>query len=154
MELIALLLPTLLLTAAIVSALWVGGGPERLAALGIAAWAIIDPLYRMVFGSPEFARFDASLFVFDLSLATVLVTIALKANRNWPIFAAGTSLLPIGGHLAAWLYPSGMKVAYWALNQIPFLLIFLSVIGGATFHRLRKSNWGSYPDWTRYRTLD
>jgi len=125
-----------------------GGRPERFAALAILAWIALDPAQRIIFGSPRFGRLDWVLFAFDSALAFALIVIALHANRIWPIFGAGFSLIPVIGHIAVLLDTEPVQQAYWAINQIPFLLVLLSLMLGASANRQRMRSGRICYDWS------
>lgn len=67
-------------------ALWRGGWPERLAAAAmILAWIASALLYktRLWFGP------QTAVFLVDLALLAVLLFIALRSDRWWPMWACG-----------------------------------------------------------------
>lgn len=67
-------------------ALWRGGWPERLAATAmILAWVASTLLYKthLRFGP------QTAVFLVDLALLLVLLFIALRSNRWWPMWACG-----------------------------------------------------------------
>lgn len=89
-------------------ALWRGGDDERLGAVGLlGGWALTMLTYRSQFQHTEWG-----IFVVDAALLALLVWIALRSGRYWPIFAAGFHLLAIVTHIAktvdqtvgAWAY--------------------------------------------------
>lgn len=73
-------------------ALWRGGWPERLAAGAmILAWLASGLLYktRLWFGP------QTAVFLVDLSLLLVLLFIALRSDRWWPMWACGFHALSL-----------------------------------------------------------
>jgi hypothetical protein len=77
-------LAALLITAGL--ALWRGGWPERLAGVAmILAWFATYFLYNyhQKFGP------QTAMFLVDLALMLVLLFIALRSNRWWPMWACG-----------------------------------------------------------------
>lgn len=140
---------TYLLAAIVLLLGWLRGGmPERHAALAILVWLIVDPLFHAVFATPEFARIDWALFTFDGLLAGTLIAIALHANRMWPIFAASFSIIPVLCHVAVLLNRAVVPQAYWALEQLPFLFVLLSLLLGVSAHRQRLLNGTRCADWS------
>ena len=77
------------LAALLISAgvgLWRGGWPERLAAVAmILAWIATGLFYKthLWFGP------QTAVFLVDLSLMLVLLFIALRSDRWWPMWACG-----------------------------------------------------------------
>jgi len=141
---------TYALSATVLLLGWIrGGAPERCAVIAILAWLIIDPLYRYVFVTPEFDRIDWILFAFDVLLAGSLMTIALHANRMWPMFAAAFSIIPVLCPVALLLNHKVVRQAYWALEQLPFLFVLLSLLIGISAHRQRIAAGIACEDWSR-----
>lgn len=125
-----------------------GGGPERHSALAVFGWIAAGFIYHPVTVVSPFDQVDTGLLAFDIALSVSLTTIALLANRVWPLFAAGFSIIPLVGHFAVALEDRGVSRAYWAMNQIPFYLILLTLLLGTVAHRQRR-NTGTVPvDWS------
>jgi len=77
-------LAALLITAGV--ALWRGGWPERLAgAAMIVAWFATGFLYN---NQQKFGP-QTAVFLVDLALMLVLLFIALRSDRWWPMWACG-----------------------------------------------------------------
>lgn len=77
-------LVALLMTAGV--AVWRGGWPERLAAVAMSlAWFASGLLYKQTlwFG------LQTAVFLVDLALLLVLLFIALRSDRWWPMWACG-----------------------------------------------------------------
>ena len=125
-----------------------GGRPERLATTSILIWIAVDPVYRALIHSPQFGSVDWGLVVFDCGLAGAMVAIALNANRVWSVFAAAFSLIPLLGHMAVILENHSASQAYWAINQLPFLFVLLSLMFGTTAVRRRINIGIAWPDWS------
>lgn len=73
-------------------ALWRGGWPERLAAIAmILAWLATGLFYktRLWFGP------QTAVFFVDLALMLVLLFIALRSDRWWPMWASGFHALTL-----------------------------------------------------------
>jgi hypothetical protein len=124
-----------------------GGGPERQSALAILGWVVAGFLYHPVTYVSDFAKVDTGLLAFDTLLALSLTAIALVANRLWPIFAAGFSIIPLLSHLSVAVEQRGVAQAYWAMNQIPFYLVLLVVLIGTVVHRHRSASGIRSVDW-------
>lgn len=74
--LVALVLSSLL-------AIWRGGRPERLCAAVLIAASVLSPLTQSDFVSVEYG-----IGLVDVALLVFLITLALRSNRYWPMFAA------------------------------------------------------------------
>ncbi len=124
-----------------------GGRPERWTAImlffaSVATWFIpFDP-------STSFRSIETFELVIDLSLMGGLMTVALLANRFWPLWLAALHLLAIGIHgvrgfdadLVPWMYAAaGGKLAY------PMILVLAL---GVMRHQRRLAIHGQDPDWS------
>jgi hypothetical protein len=91
----------LALTAVCAIALWRGRGEEKLAAGGnLAAWA----LTRLVFEARS-EHVQWPVLAIDTAFLVLLLWLALRSGRFWPLFAAGFQLLGVATHLASALDP-------------------------------------------------
>jgi hypothetical protein len=128
-------------------ALWLGGWPERWTAiflLGASVATILLPFDP----SRSFRTVETLELLIDVSLMAGLISVALLANRFWPLWLTALHLLAIGIHgvkgfdtaLVPWMYAAaGGKIAY---PMIALLAI------GVLRHRLRLARYGRDPDWT------
>lgn len=98
--------PTALIAVCLLS-VWRGGDDERLAAGAyLMNWAITRVVYRAGTEQTQWA-----VLAVDLALLGVLVWLALRSRRYWPLFAAGFHLLAVVTHLARAADP---RVSGWA----------------------------------------
>ncbi len=127
-------------------ALTFGGRPERVTAImlflaSIATWLLpFNPL-------TSFQRVESFELAIDLTLMGGLITVALLANRFWPLWLAALHLLAIGIHgvrgfdagLMPWMYAAaGGKLAY------PMIALLAA---GVLRHRQRLARYGKDVDW-------
>ncbi len=127
-------------------ALACGGRPERVTAImlflaSIATWLLpFDP-------STSFQSVESFELMIDLALMGGLITVALLANRFWPLWLAALHVLAIGIHgvrgfdaaLMPWMYAAaGGKLAY------PMIALLAM---GVMRHRQRLARYGQDPDW-------
>jgi len=143
-----LLLSGWLITASIVLfAIWRGGSPERWGAIVIGTWFVSDPVYHFLTGPSQFYFVDLGHVIMDVIEVLAIGTVALRANRIWPIWATSAELIAISGHIAMAAKEEGMLRAYWAMTQLPLFLQLLALLLGTIAHRRRLARIGSYRDW-------
>jgi hypothetical protein len=140
-----------LIVALVAGAGWLGfrrgGPPERLAAMIIVGWVLIDAVYHLLFGPSGFVTVDPVHLVLDgLELAAIM-WLALSANRTWPLWAAAAQVICVSGHIAVLIGPSGVRRAYWAMTQLPQYIQLTALIIGATAHTRRVRLMGRYRSW-------
>ncbi len=104
-----------------------GGAPERLGAGAYAgAWALtpavqLHPLARLQWG----------VFGVDAAVAAVLLTLALRSDRWWPMAAAAFSLLVVVEHFGYALEPRGFAWAYFVGEEIWSYAVLVVLVVGA-----------------------
>lgn len=123
-----------------------GGKPERLAGVALVLWLGLDQLYHLLGYPAEFRHADLVHVVLDTAVFILLLSLAIFANRFWPIVAASVQSVVILGHISM-LMSSGMQRAYWVMTQIPPLFVALAILFGALAHIARVRRIGEYPDW-------
>lgn len=124
-----------------------GGAPERfVAGAFLIAWILSIAL------SPtkdvRFEDLEMGILVIDLALLTVLILVAVKANRRWTIIAASLQIVIALAHLAKFADPRLIQAAYayitesWPILQITVLAV------GTELHRRRKRREGTVRSWS------
>lgn len=95
--------------------LWRGGWPERLvgAITGIAWLATWLSPFNPHTGH---SVIQVDIFVIDLLLAAILILIALKADRYWPIWVSTLQVLTISFHGVRWYDSTVLPAAYHHLT--------------------------------------
>jgi hypothetical protein len=73
--------------------------------------------------------------------------IALNANRNYPLWAAGFQLVAVGSHLVRGLVDSVSPIAYAILAVGPSYCQLALLFAGLLRHRARLRRYGPYRDW-------
>jgi len=127
-------------------ALWRGGTPERLVAL---TFLVLGPLSGVVHsrGRP-WHDVDVGVFLLDFVMLLLLVALALKANRYWPIGMAAMQVFQVLGHLIKLADPRMLPLLYWisaAVWAYPMLILLLL---GTVRHRNRVKRLGPEPSWS------
>lgn len=87
--------PTVLM-AVCALAVWRGRDYERLAAASeLASWALTLVVFQSRSESTQWP-----VLIIDVALLMILVWIALRSSRFWPLFAGGFQLLAVVTHIA------------------------------------------------------
>lgn len=125
----------------------VGGGPEKIAAIILVAIFLIKVISHY-FGE-DISYYHVSYFNVATSVFAMVVsmTLAVFANRIWPIFFAAFSVVQVFGHLSAYVMVNGQSRAYWAFTQIPVVFQVLIISIGAVFFLRRTASGLMAPDW-------
>jgi hypothetical protein len=111
-------------------AAWRGGLEERLAAGGLLyGWALTRFLYTFKGHETEWG-----IALIDLGLLGLLLWIAMRSTRFWPLFAAGFHLLALITHLARITDKTVSGWAYISAEIIwGYLLAFSIGVGAWTY---------------------
>jgi hypothetical protein len=124
-----------------------GGPPERFAATAIVIWILTDAMYHLAFGPSGFDSVDPFHLVLDGAQLVAILWLALHANRMWPLWAAAAQLICVSAHLVAFIEPGGMRLAYWAMTQMPQYIQLVALLLGALAHTRRLQRIGPYRSW-------
>jgi len=105
-------------------AIWRGRDEERLAAGGMLAnWALSLVVFKSQSEDTQWA-----VFAFDAALSAVMLWVALRSRRHWPLFAAGFQLLVMVTHVG---HAVDSRVTGWAYltAQLAWAYLVLLAIG-------------------------
>lgn len=123
-----------------------GGPPERWAAGMFIANVVLSDV-SLYLSRRHRLTVEPALMAVDIALMFVLVVLALRAQRFWPIWAAALQVDAVLTHFLMFSRatpPFSYAFALW-LWALPIPLI----IGvGAWRHRRRLKLWGEDPAWT------
>ena len=129
-------------------ALWRGGAPERIAA-GAMFLAYLATLASYGPLASRFAHIETGVLVVDTLLLVVLVFVAAKADRAWPMALAALQLDSVGVHLARMLDLEMIRVTYalmLAMWSYPMLLL---LVAGTWRHCRRCRRDGGDLAWSQ-----
>ncbi|MDE2596771.1 MAG: hypothetical protein KGL44_07845 [Sphingomonadales bacterium] len=124
-----------------------GGGPERFG-VGILLGAdVVDLFYHALFGMARYATIDLGHMAINAACMVGFITLALQANRVWPIWCCALQLIMALGHLGELAYPQGAPMAYWLMTGPPTMGQTLAVTLGTVAHWRRTARIGRYRNW-------
>lgn len=136
----------LLLTVQLV-AWWRGGAPERLMASAfLMAWIVSFLVDRPAAGG--FEQVWLPILLVDLALLVMVMGIALKANRRWPLIIASMQLIIILAHGARALDPAMMPRVYQTMTWLwPYVQMLVLLVATLAHHHFYRRH-GSVAAWT------
>ena len=138
-----------LLLASCLYALRRGGAPERIGAV-VYLLAAFGTLAVVSNPAGRYAAVEVGIVVIDLLMLAALFTLALRAERFWPIWATGIHIIAAAGHAIKLAEPELMRWAYafvLAFWSYPMLLI---LVIGTRGHQARLKRAGVDPSWSRF----
>ena len=129
-------------------ALWKGGAPERIVAVSFLAAAGATRLAQYG-ASGMFEDLELDILVIDLVLLALLVVIAFRSDRVWPIWMVGLHGLTVGVHAAKAYDPGIVSWIYgMALGKLAYPMLLILVVATIR-HRRRLTLYGTDPSWKR-----
>jgi hypothetical protein len=129
-------------------ALYRGGSPERLVAITLfgadilSVVVVADPYHR-------FHHEEMGVMLVDVAVFVILMAVALRSTRFWPLYLAGLQLDGVGVHAVRMVVPGLLPMAYMnaiALWAYPMQII-LAVGAFRSGRRVRE--WGHDRPWRR-----
>ena len=138
---------TLLLGAVTLLSWWRGGAPERAMATCFAL-GFIATLTSYSSLPVRFTTVETAVAMVDVVMLIVILAIAMKADRLWPMLVAGLQLDIVMVHALKAIDADVMRSIYaimmtvWAYPQLILLVI------GIARHRSRLRKLGSDQSWT------
>jgi len=129
-------------------AMWRGGAPER--AVGVAMLtAYIATLFSHSEFAIRFTQVETGVLSIDIALMALLMAVALKADRGWPMLVAGLHLTTVGAHAVRLIEPSMIEVTYAVMLSMWSYPMVLALAVGTWRHRTRLRAIGYDRDWSR-----
>jgi predicted membrane protein len=126
-----------------------GGSPERWLAT-IFVGTMVAPVYiSRWLGLGEFGvgPFSSYYAMIDVAATILFVTVALHANRNYPLWIAGFQLVALGAHLVKAVPNTSSTLAIAILVIGPSYCQLLLLMGGFIRHLRRERRFGPYREW-------
>ncbi len=95
----------------------------------------------------RFAQVETGVLVVDLLLLIVLVAVAVKADRGWPMGLAALQLDTVGAHVARLLDLDMIRVTYAVMLAMWSYPMLALLIAGTWRYRRRCRQSGDVPVW-------
>ena len=124
-----------------------GGAPERVVGLSLLLAFGISMLLQQPMAE-RFVTVEWGMLAVDLSLLVVLVTVALYADRFWPLWVAAFHALSTGAHMVRGLDHGIEPMAYAILLASWSYPIILLLAVGTLRHAERRKRHGHDLDWS------
>lgn len=126
-----------------------GGDPERWLIAAFLGTMVMPIWVLWWFGFGSSIDGGVKLFglLVDVVAAVLFIAIALRANRNYPLWIAAFQLVALGGHLVG-LVPVGVSpLALVILLVGPSYCQLLLLFAGFVRHVRRERRFGPYRAW-------
>jgi len=126
-----------------------GGGPERWLSASFVALMVV-PIYLLWWAFPDRSDRDPyvlAYLVLDMVAAVLFISIALKANRNYPLWIAGFQLVAMGAHMVKLMGLGVSPLAITVLVTGPSYGQLLLIAAGFVRHVKRERRFGQYREW-------
>jgi len=128
-----------------VYALWRGGQPERFVAV---IFLVGSPLTITLYTPDPWRGVQWGIFIVDVVMLVLMLAIAFRANRYWPIGMAAMQLLEVVGHLIKLTDPTMLHVVYWVSAVVWAYPMLLLLLLGTVRHHNRVKRLGAEPSWS------
>lgn len=126
-----------------------GGDPERWL-IATFLGTMVVPIWIQWLLDPGVSFSKAVMQVhllIDVVAAMLFTAIALRANRNYPLWIAGFQLVALGGYLVNLIAVGVSPLAVVILTVGPSYFQLLVLFGGFVRHLRRERRYGPYRAW-------
>lgn len=125
-----------------------GAAPERICAAVFVANLVVDRLYHMAVGRGTiYMSVDIGHLAIGVTTIFVLVGVALRANRMYPLWLSAFQGLVIISHFTREASARVSVLAYALLTYGPSLFQIAILVLGIALHARRVKRYGKYPSW-------
>lgn len=124
-----------------------GGTPERIVAASLLT-AYVATILGYAELSIRFDQVEVAVLAVDGLLLAVLVAVALRADRLWPLMVAGLHLASVGAHLLKIFDINMIRVTYALLIAVWSYPMLVLLALGTWRHRRRLQSQGYDLAWT------
>lgn len=130
------------LTMTLISAHRWGAWPERTVGWSMAAGTALSVAVRWT-GGTRYSNMDLGVVAIDLAFLAIVVLVALRSDRWWPICAAAFQTVTVSGHLARLLDAQMSNMAYALMIGLPsYPLLLALTLGIWNRHRAARQGAG------------
>lgn len=133
-------------SAVLIAAFRYGANPERWLGTALFAMLVLTHVYASV-RSRNLVDIDLVTLTIELALATVLIVIALKANRMYPLWIAGLQIIALMAHFARGSVEEISPLAYLVMFVAPSYFQIAILACGVWLHHRRVQLHGNYRSW-------
>ncbi|MDB5679748.1 hypothetical protein [Sphingomonas bacterium] len=127
-------------------ALWRGGQPERFVAVIFLA---SSPLSIAAYTPNPWRGVQWGILTVDVVMLVLMLAIAFRANRYWPMGIAAMQMLQVLGHLIKLTDPTMLHVVYWVSAVVWAYPMLLLLLLGTVRHHNRVKRLGPEPSWSK-----
>lgn len=125
-----------------IAAILRGGPEERITVAGLLANITVTVLLR----APTGHHFQGVGFTADVLLLVLLLGVALRSAKFWPLAAAAFQLLAVITHVAMLVAPNVDRWAYLTAIVI-WTYALLIALGVGVWNRWRSARYGANAEW-------
>ena len=116
-----------------------GGKPERHVAFILSGMLFINSIYAAIAGQlTDYQQVPWFRVTLDLVGFVLILAVALRADRWWPLWVAGVQLLAVLAHLLRAIDASVPPLAYAIMERWPFWIAIILTGIGTYFHARRE----------------
>lgn len=125
-----------------------GDAPERILGTTLAAMLGVDQIHHAIVGGSILWR-SANIghIVIDCAVFAVVVPVALRANRVYPLWIGAAQMIALLAHAYRLSLTEINRFAYDMMAVIPSYIQLTAMTLGLAFHVWRRKRLGSYPSW-------
>ena len=127
-------------------ALWKGGAPERL----VGGALLLAYVATVLSWSPLPSRFygvELNVFAVDVALFAMLLGVAMRADRGWPLLVAALQFDAVGAHVVKLVAPDTIRVAYALMIAVWSWPVQIILAAGTWRHVARVRSTGTDRSW-------
>lgn len=126
-----------------------GAAPEKVA-ISTAIVATVLSTSSFFGLDLQFEHIELSLFLVDVATLCAFITLALIADRFWPLWITGIHLVGVATHTAKLLDPVVVPWAYAVTQAFWSYPILLLIVIGAARHQKRLRLYGVDNSWSGF----
>lgn len=142
------LLQVSLVVLLFLASLWRGAAPERIVASTFVGMWLLDRAYHLAVGKGLlFLGVDIGHLVIDVAAFGIMLTVALQANRLYPLWLTALQLAVALSHIVRAMNPTELSGVYSIFIVAPSYLQIPSFAVGLLLHLRRQMKRGPYPSW-------